>query len=133
MNISASRIIFRYTDNVNISVADLVLQQNRLRSELGHDKNSHHPRRCRVGGNCHSRNPTEADAPWRRYRPGFPTGAFITGIATGTLIGAALAAPRHYGAYAYEPVYLGARCYVRRERVRDRRGWHVRRVIEVCY
>ena len=54
MNISASRIIFRYTDNVNISVADLVLQQNRLRSELGHDKNSHHPRRCRVGGNRRS-------------------------------------------------------------------------------
>ena len=77
--------------------------------------------------------PTEADARWRRYRHGFPAGAFITGIATGTLIGAALAAPRHYGAYAYEPVYLGARCYVRRERLRDRRGWHVRRVIEVCY
>jgi hypothetical protein len=63
--------------------------------------------------------PTEADARWRRYRHGFPAGAFITGIATGT--------------HAYEPVYLGARCYVRRERVRDRRGWHVRRVIEVCY
>src|ERR1700704_3903184 len=76
--------------------------------------------------------PTEADARWRRHHHGFPVGAIIGGLAATALISAALAAPRYYGPYAYEPVYLAPRCYLRRERVWNGRRWRVRPV-EVCY
>ena len=75
-------------------------------------------------------SPTTADARWRHR--GFPVAPVIGGLAAGALIGAALAAPRPYYSYAYEPVYFGPRCYVRRERFWDGWGWHVRRV-EDCY
>src|SRR3984885_16313200 len=38
----------------------------------------------------------------------------------------------YYDAYAYEPVYFGPRCYIRRERFWDGWRWHVHRV-EDCY
>jgi hypothetical protein len=41
------------------------------------------------------------------------------GLAAGAILGAALAAPRTHYSYAYEPVYLVPRCYVRRERFWD--------------
>jgi hypothetical protein len=72
---------------------------------------------------------TPADARWRH---GFPVAPVVGGLAAGALLGAALAAPRPYYGYAYEPVYFGPRCYVRRERFWDGWGWHVRRV-EDCY
>ena len=74
-------------------------------------------------------SPTPADARWRH---GFPVAPVVGGLAAGALLGAALAAPRPYYGYAYEPVYFGPRCYVRRERFWDGWGWHVRRV-EDCY
>ena len=74
-------------------------------------------------------SPTPADARWRH---GFPVAPVVGGLAAGALLGAALAAPRPWYGYAYEPVYFGPRCYVRRERFRDAWGWHVRRV-EDCY
>jgi hypothetical protein len=74
-------------------------------------------------------SPTTADARWHR---GFPAAPFVGGLAAGAILGAALAAPRPYYPYAYEPVYFGPRCYVRRERIWDGWGWHVRRV-EDCY
>jgi hypothetical protein len=73
--------------------------------------------------------PTPADARWHR---GFPVGPVIGGLAAGAILGAALAAPRPYYGVAYEPVYFGPRCYVRRERFWDGWGWRVRR-IEDCY
>jgi hypothetical protein len=76
---------------------------------------------------------TDADARWRRHHHhGFPVGAIVGGLAAGALIGSAFAVPRYYGAYAYEPVYFGPRCYVRRERVWIGWRWWIRRV-EVCY
>ena len=74
-------------------------------------------------------SPTPADARWRH---GFPVAPVVGGLAAGAFLGAALAAPRPYYGYAYEPVYFGPRCYVRRERFWDGWGWHVRRV-EDCY
>jgi hypothetical protein len=51
----------------------------------------------------------------------------------GAALGAALAAaPRPYYSYAYERVYVGPRCYVRRQRFWDGWRWRVRR-IEDCY
>jgi hypothetical protein len=76
--------------------------------------------------------PTDADARSRRHRSGVPIGAVIGGLAAGALIGTALAAPHYYGAYAYEPVYFGQRCYVRRERIWNGRRWRIRQV-EECY
>jgi hypothetical protein len=73
--------------------------------------------------------PTPADARWHH---GFPVGPVIGGLAAGAILGAALAAPRPYYGVAYEPVYFGPRCYVRRERFWDGWGWRVRR-IEDCY
>ena len=58
-------------------------------------------------------SPTTAEARWRH---GFPVAPVVGGLAAGALLGAALAAPRPYYGYAYEPVYFGPRCYVRRER-----------------
>jgi hypothetical protein len=79
-------------------------------------------------------NSTTADARWRHH--GFPVAPVIGGLAAGALLGAALAAPPPYYAYAYEPiyepVYVGPRCYVRRERIWDGWAWRVRR-IEDCY
>ena len=73
---------------------------------------------------------TTADARWRH---GFPVAPIVGGLAAGAILGAALAAPRpYYEAYAYEPVYFGPRCYIRRERFWDGRRWHLRRV-EDCY
>jgi hypothetical protein len=74
---------------------------------------------------------TTAEARWRH---GFPVAPIVGGLAAGAILGAALAAPRphYYDAYAYEPVYFGPRCYVRRERFWDGWRWHVRRV-EDCY
>jgi hypothetical protein len=75
-------------------------------------------------------SPTTADARWHR---GFPVAPIVGGLAAGAILGAALAAPRpYYDAYAYEPVYFGPRCYVRRERFWDGWRWHVHRV-EDCY
>jgi hypothetical protein len=74
-------------------------------------------------------SPTPADARWRH---GFPVAPIVGGLAAGALLGVALAAPRPYYGYAYEPVAFGPRCYVRRERFWDGWGWHVRRV-EDCY
>ena len=74
-------------------------------------------------------SPTPAEARWRH---GFPVAPVVGGLAAGALLGAALAAPRPYYGYAYEPVHFGPRCYVRRERFWDGWGWHVRRV-EDCY
>jgi hypothetical protein len=74
-------------------------------------------------------SPTTAEARWHH---GFPVAPVIGGLAAGALIGAALAAPRPYYAYDYEPVYFGPRCYIRRERFWDGWAWHVRRV-EDCY
>jgi hypothetical protein len=78
--------------------------------------------------------PTSADARWRHH--GFPVAPLIGGLATGAFLGAALAAPRPYYAYAYEPiyepVYFGPECYVRRERIWDGWAWRMRRV-EECY
>ena len=74
-------------------------------------------------------SPTTADARWRH---GFPVAPVVGGLAAGAILGAALAAPRPYYAYAYDPVYFGPRCYIRRERFWDGWGWHVRRV-EDCY
>lgn len=73
--------------------------------------------------------PTPADARWHR---GFPVAPVIGGLAAGAILGAALAAPRPYYSVAYEPVYFGPRCYVRRERFWDGWRWRVRR-IEDCY
>jgi hypothetical protein len=58
---------------------------------------------------------TPADARWHH---GFPVAPVIGGLAAGAILGAALAAPRPYYAYAYypEPIYFGPRCYVRGER-----------------
>jgi hypothetical protein len=76
-------------------------------------------------------SPTTADA--RRWgHHGFPVAPIIGGLAAGAILGAALAPPPPYYVYAYEPVYLGPRCYVRRERTWDGRVWQVRRV-EECY
>jgi hypothetical protein len=78
--------------------------------------------------------PTSADARWRHH--GFPVAPLIGGLAAGAFLGAALAAPRPYYAYAYEPVYepiyFGPECYVRRERIWDGWAWRIRRV-EECY
>ena len=75
-------------------------------------------------------SPTTADARWHH---GFPVAPIVGGLAAGAILGAALAAPRpYYDAYAYEPVYFGPRCYVRRERFWDGWRWHVHRV-EDCY
>ena len=81
--------------------------------------------------------PTTADARGRHHhhhhhRHGFPVAPVVGGLAAGALLGAALAAPRPYGSYAYEPAYFGPRCYVRRERFWDGWGWRFRR-IEDCY
>jgi hypothetical protein len=74
-------------------------------------------------------SPTPAGARWRH---GVPVAPIVGGLAAGALIGAALAAPRPYYSYAYEPVYFGPHCYVRSERVWDGWRWRVRR-IEDCY
>jgi hypothetical protein len=74
-------------------------------------------------------SPTTADARWRH---GFPVAPVVGGLAAGALLGAALAAPRPYYGYAYEPVYFGRDCYVRSERFWDGWGWRIRRV-EDCY
>jgi hypothetical protein len=74
-------------------------------------------------------SPTAADARWHR---GFPVAPVVGGLAAGAILGAALTAPRPYYSYAYEPVYFGPSCYVRRERIWD--GWHWRfRRVEECY
>jgi hypothetical protein len=72
-----------------------------------------------------------AEARWRPHH-GFPVAPIIGGLAAGAILGAALARPPPYYVYAYEPVYAGPRCYVRRERIWDGRVWRVRRV-EECY
>ena len=72
-------------------------------------------------------SPTAADARW--HHRGFPVAPIVGGLAAGAILGAALA-PRVY--YAYEPVYVGASCYVRRERIWDGWRWRIRRV-EECY
>jgi hypothetical protein len=54
---------------------------------------------------------TAADARWHR---GFPVAPVVGGLAAGAILGAAFAAPRPYYSYAYEPVYFGPSCYVRR-------------------
>ena len=75
-------------------------------------------------------SPTTADARWHH---GFPVAPIVGSLAAGAILGAALAAPRpYYDAYAYEPVYFGPRCYIRRERFWDGWRWHVHRV-EDCY
>jgi hypothetical protein len=75
--------------------------------------------------------PTTADARWHHH--GFPVAPIIGGLAAGAILGAALAAPRPYYSYAYDPIYFGPpRCYIRRERFWDGWGWHIRRV-EDCY
>lgn len=78
--------------------------------------------------------PTAAQARWHHgpWHHGFPVAPIVGGLAAGALIGAALAAPRYYYAYGYEPVYYGPSCVVRRERFWDGWGWRVRRV-EDCY
>ena len=73
-------------------------------------------------------SPTTADARWHHHR-GFPVAPIIRGLATGAILGAALARPPYY---AYEPIYDGPRCYIRRERIWDGWRWHVRRM-EDCY
>jgi hypothetical protein len=75
-------------------------------------------------------SPTAADARWGHR--GFPVAPVVGGLAAGALLGAALSQPRRYYSYAYEPVYFGSECYVRRERIWDGWGWRVRR-IEDCY
>ena len=79
-------------------------------------------------------SPTPADARWRHHHHhhGFPVAPIVGGLAAGALIGAALAAPRSYYSYAYEPVYFGPTCRVRRESFWDGWRWRVRRV-EDCY
>jgi hypothetical protein len=80
-------------------------------------------------------NPTPADARWRHHHhhDGFPVAPVVGGLAAGALIGAALAsAPRPYYSYAYEPVYFGPYCHVRRESFWDGWRWRERRV-EDCY
>jgi hypothetical protein len=74
-------------------------------------------------------SPTTADARWRH---GAPVAPILGGLAAGALIGAALAAPRPYYSYAYEPVYFGPHCYIRSERFWDGWTWRVRR-FEDCY
>ena len=74
-------------------------------------------------------SPTPADARWRH---GFPVAPVVGGLAAGALIGAALAAPRPYSSYAYEPVYFGPHCYVRSEHFWDGWSWRIPRV-EDCY
>ena len=75
-------------------------------------------------------SPTTADARWHH---GFPVAPIVGGLAAGAILGAALTARRpYYDAYAYEPVYFGPRCYIRRERFWDGWRWYVRRV-EDCY
>jgi hypothetical protein len=76
-------------------------------------------------------SPTTADARWRHHH-GFPLAPVIGGLAAGAVVGAALAGPRPYYSYGYEPVYFGPRCYVRRERFWDGWVWRFRRV-EDCY
>jgi hypothetical protein len=62
-------------------------------------------------------SPTATDARWRHH--GFPVAPIIGGVAA--FLGAALAGPPPYYAYAYEPVLqpavFGPRCYFRRERI----------------
>ncbi len=79
-------------------------------------------------------SPTPADARWRHHHHhhGFPVAPIVGGLAAGALIGAALAAPRPYYSYAYEPVYFGPTCRVWRESFWDGWRWRVRRV-EDCY
>jgi hypothetical protein len=81
-------------------------------------------------------SPTPADARWRHHHHhhhDFPIAPVVGGLAAGALIGAALAsAQRPYYSYAYEPVYFGPTCRVRRERIWDGWRWRVRRV-EDCY
>src|ERR1700732_852926 len=75
-------------------------------------------------------SPTTADARWHR---GFPVAPIVGGLAAWGILCAGLGASKpYYDAYAYEPVYFGPRCYVRRERFWDGWGWHVHRV-EDCY
>jgi hypothetical protein len=74
-------------------------------------------------------SPTPACARWRH---GVPVAPIVGGLAAAALIGAALAAPRPYYSYAYEPVDFGPHCYVRSERFWDGWRWRVRR-IEDCY
>ena len=75
-------------------------------------------------------SPTTADARWHH---GFPVAPNVGSLAAGAILGAALAAPRpYYDAYAYEPVYFGRRCHVRRGHFWDGWRWHVQRV-EDCY
>jgi hypothetical protein len=74
-------------------------------------------------------SPTPADARWRHRVPVAP---IVGGLAAGALIGAALAAPRPYYSYAYEPVHFGPHCYVRSARFWDGWRWRIRRV-EDCY
>jgi hypothetical protein len=74
-------------------------------------------------------SPTTAYARWHH---GFPVAPIVGGVAAGAILGAALAARGPYYSYAYDPVYFGPRCYVRRERFWDGWRWHVRRV-EDCY
>jgi hypothetical protein len=77
-------------------------------------------------------SPTAADA--RRGHHGFPVAPIVGGLAAGAILGAALAPPPPppYYAFAYDPVYFGPRCVVRRERIWDGWGWRFRRV-EDCY
>jgi hypothetical protein len=77
-------------------------------------------------------DPMAAEARWVRHH-GFPVAPIVGGLAAGAVIGAALAAPPPpYYTYAYDPVYFGPECLVRRERIWDGWHWRIRRV-EDCY
>src|ERR1700724_3995739 len=72
---------------------------------------------------------TTADARWRH---GFPVAPIVGGLAAGAILGAALAAPRpyYYDAYAYEPVYFGPHCYMRKGRCWAGGGWGLGRIVD---
>jgi hypothetical protein len=92
-------------------------------------KNSGHTRSwCndRNRRDCEPDDGRRAMASWLSRR------SLIGGLAAGAILGAALAAPRPYYFYAYEPVFFGPRCYVRRERYWDGWGRHFR-CVEDCY
>jgi hypothetical protein len=74
-------------------------------------------------------SPTAAEARWHHH--GFPVAPIVGGLAAGAILGAALAPRPHY-AYAYDPVFFGPRCVIRRERIWDGWRWRLRR-IEDCY
>lgn len=78
--------------------------------------------------------PTTADA--RHFRHGGAVAAgVIGGLAAGALFSGAFASPYYYGygpAYAYEPVYAGPACSLRRQWTCGPYGCGWRRV-RVCY